>query len=526
MMLTKVQSDHLHKGPHFQSDYSSDPLFQNRYDMDNLNNSSYEDTNATGIDAEDDDLVYMGQYEDKADDPQTCQTDESKENDGTWSSPTEDIDCLLINEEGHLQNPDNVNCDHVDSDQNVRDEFNCGDNMSSDRTNDMLEETNTITDISHMIEMLQQQTMENGLHTCNLCLATFPDSATLKAHKQTHKEPEKGLPYLCNQRRKTFTRNCNLKSQGPHLCGHCGKAFPSLFKLQKHKCEHMGDKPYSCAVCGNKFSRLWNLKLHQRIHTQEKPHHCSMCDKSFTRADILKVHERTHTGERPYCCLVCGLSFKRLDHLKSHQRKHVPDHSVHTNPSLNLNSHLDGPRPIFRCGQCGKCFPHPSNLKSHLLTHTGERPFCCALCGRTFTKLSNLKAHRRVHTGERPYSCASCGKRFTQNCNLKRHQRIHLDGKEFSHTGGAQSRAVAPGRLLGEVFRACPTGRKPGKTQDVLEGNASISSRKEVCVEREVWASLLRLLPRQHKVEGGMDGVTLTSNYRSNFLDYNFILLL
>ncbi|CAL9700812.1 unnamed protein product [Knipowitschia caucasica] len=100
--------------------------------------------------------------------------------------------------------------------------------------------------------------------------------------------------------------------------------------------------------------------------------------------------------------------------------------SLHTNASLNFNSNLD-PKPIFRCGQCGKCFPHPSNLKSHLLTHTGERPFCCSLCGRTFTKLSNLKAHRRVHTGERPYSCVSCGKRFTQNCNLKRHQRIHLD---------------------------------------------------------------------------------------------------
>lgn len=102
--------------------------------------------------------------------------------------------------------------------------------------------------------------------------------------------------------------------------------------------------------------------------------------------------------------------------------------SPHTNPSLNVDLHLEGPRQIFRCGQCGKCFPHPSNLKSHLLTHSGERPFCCSLCGRTFTKLSNLKAHRRVHTGERPYCCVSCGKRFTQNCNLKRHQRIHLDG--------------------------------------------------------------------------------------------------
>ncbi|TDH16524.1 hypothetical protein EPR50_G00020180 [Perca flavescens] len=130
-------------------------------------------------------------------------------------------------------------------------------------------------------------------------------------------------------------------------------------------------------------------------------------------------------------------SAQRVQQAAAHNRTCAPWVSIKThqsansqtaNPSPHSVSHPHAsPRHLLRCGQCGKCFPHPSNLKAHLQTHTGERPFCCSLCGRSFTKLSNLKAHRRVHTGERPYCCSACGKRFTQKCNLKRHQRIHLD---------------------------------------------------------------------------------------------------
>ena len=65
---------------------------------------------------------------------------------------------------------------------------------------------------------------------------------------------------------------------------------------------------------------------------------------------------------------------------------------------------------------------------------------------------------------------------------------------------------MPPGRLLGEVFRACPTGRRPRgrprtRWRDYISRLAwerlgvPPDKLEEVAGEREVWASLLRLLP-------------------------------
>lgn len=303
-----------------------------------------------------DDLSYMDHYEGDAEEPevaehQAYQASAPRTRRGNSNSPASsdskanvnvsgEFSCLLINEEGYLQDPSVLYPEHVSGETGSRLSLRgqgARIDSSLDTAANMYGPSHAYDDALNAGERLQTSAGGRGgrRHTCNQCSMSFPDSVSLKSHKQTHKGSGQAAPYTCTQCGKTFTQACNLKvhqrihsGQGLHLCSHCGKGFPSFSDLKTHKCGQTGDKPYCCTVCGNKFSRLWNLKLHRRIHTQEKPHQCSMCDKSFTRADILKVHQRTHTGERPYCCNVCGLSFKRLDHLKSHQRKHMTDLST------------------------------------------------------------------------------------------------------------------------------------------------------------------------------------------------------
>ncbi|KAI8611814.1 hypothetical protein BC830DRAFT_1139530 [Chytriomyces sp. MP71] len=110
-----------------------------------------------------------------------------------------------------------------------------------------------------------------------------------------------------------------------------------------------------------------------------------------------------------------------------------------------------------KCDHCEKCFPSNARLQSHILIHTGERPFKCDLCDASYTTNNRLTVHKRSHTDERPYHCdqPGCGYSAKQSCSLKSHKRSHLTREEKRMD-----------RFLNKKAVPCPTCKRKYKTEE------------------------------------------------------------
>lgn len=274
-------------------------------------------------------------------------------------------------------------------------------------------------------ELLKVDITDSG---CKFCEENIPDFEKLKCHLVAVHNKGLDLTYsdgilpfrltktnfncaLCEEKYeeyKTLNHHMNVHFKN-FICEQCGAGFITPERLRRHTSSHETGS-FSCEICNKVFRSLLSKNQHYaNVHVQVKRHRCPQCPETFRNYFQRSKHVSSIHGLKlkEFKCNMCPKVFTVSGKLGVHVR------SVH----LKEKRHA--------CDMCEWKFYSKSELKDHMVKHSGERNYQCRVCKKSYARKYTLNEHMRIHENDRRFVCGNCGRGFIQKCSLKHHLKVH-----------------------------------------------------------------------------------------------------
>ncbi|KAF2368981.1 Zinc finger C2H2-type [Trinorchestia longiramus] len=203
---------------------------------------------------------------------------------------------------------------------------------------------------------------------------------------------------------------------------------------------------YVCQFCIRKFSRLSNLKRHLLLHTGTKPFQCLYCEyRAAQKANVVQ-----HMANRHKQQITSLLTSNVLDgalvpmapdaDLKRYAAQCHTMHDLVDNfqmlwePSTDasLQDLFNYPQPacdVTRQGSADGAISLEDDIVVQQTfcetTNKLVKTFCCPVCGAQMRHRNNMRKHIRTHTGEKPFACRHCPFTAARKDSLMRHLSVH-----------------------------------------------------------------------------------------------------